>query len=1511
MSASLPTDQQPEEAVEFAQPARWRRVLRGLMVLLLLVACLLCALLYYWTWTNEGSRQLLSWVASQQHLIKYQYASGNLHDGVILRQIRVHTKPVDILIEQGVVQIGWRAIVQRELHFRRASLQQFQIIKNTPPSNKPFEFKPIKLPFTLRFDEGYVRDFSIKTSPTNTIRFPMIILKDAVWAGDTLSLHDSSLHHAAIVVQNISGTMRFRDKYPLDVKATALIPALKAYQVPRLSAHATGSLDTIKGTVGLVGTDNLSGQVQVRPMQAGVPYQGDLQWTDLLWPIAKDQMLRSAAGQARIEGTTAGLMADVQTDLMGKAFPKGAYQVRAHTNFKGVTLHSFRSQILGGQLDLHGQVDWAGGLRWHLVGRSDGLQPHSQLPQTVLPYVPEHLNAKLATVGALRPKRNTIGIFVQQDQGEVIRAGIAKHGAFSQNNLPLHVDARWQNLTRDVAGVGTVRSVSGRAHIQHQPNLTLIDAQTSLAPSTVLPQGDYQAQVKLAGTQIEVSKLLYRGVAGSLGGAANVRLAHQRQPLTWTVALQTAGLKPRQIVKSLPLETLTGQIQAKGESRPDQQLIKIVRTDLAGVLASDQPKSARRVQLDGTGQAVLLMHTGKSSGLKGFDARFDGRFNTAGIPGGHLKAHVNGTPKLLNIKTFEHQGDAGNIQASGQVNLSQGVRWQLATALDRFDPSFFVAGWQGNLTGQLNTLGAWDTQARFVKINQMNLQGVLRQQPLVARGQVDVAFAAPHAGRGVQSYLPQRVQANDLLLQWAGNRLMANGNQQSMHVNVDAPALQQIHPKLSGRIQGQANLTGQLHAPDLQLDLSVEQLKFDTLQLKLARLTGTVPELGRKPSQLTLIAQGLQQGERVIPSAKLVWSGVQTAHVLQANIDTLSTQISAELAGGFRAGWDWVGQLQQGQIQNRRMSLAQEQPAALMWRNAEQSVALASHCWRAQNSDLCLTEPVQASAQQGNLAIALRNLELRTFRDFMPTGMIWTGLLNGQAKASWQAGQAPTLDALLYTDNGTIGLTADDPQDPPMTLPYQRLSLLAQTQAEGIKVRFDAKTPDIGTGYIDAIINPQATPKTINGALVLDDVQLSVFQPFFPGMRALSGMASLAGGMSGPLTAPAFYGEFKLDEGRVVMANLPVNLNRIQMRSSIRGTQASIKGEFYSGDGKGTLDGQAVWAGDPAINLKLGGENLLIRQPPQLTARLTPALDIGIFPARRRINIDGEVNIPSAVLSPTPTDASAVPLSADIRVVDHRVEIDPRKVLKAAIPWRIDADIDLNLGKSVFFRGFGANAPLAGNLHLRQRGYEGLSATGTVGVQRAVRVDAFGQSLLLRRGEARFSGSLTQPILDIEAVKSVEGRNVGVRIGGRPTNPAIVIFNDAGLSEQEALNALLTGRISSNNTVTNTAGFKSDVNNTLAAAGLSFGLSGSRNFTNKLGRTFGLSGLTVDAEGVGDDTQVNVTGYISPDLYLRYGVGVFTPVNKLTLRYQVNRRLYIEASSALEKAIDIFYNWRF
>ena len=164
----------------------------------------------------------------------------------------------------------------------------------------------------------------------------------------------------------------------------------------------------------------------------------------------------------------------------------------------------------------------------------------------------------------------------------------------------------------------------------------------------------------------------------------------------------------------------------------------------------------------------------------------------------------------------------------------------------------------------------------------------------------------------------------------------------------------------------------------------------------------------------------------------------------------------------------------------------------------------------------------------------------------------------------------------------------------------------------------------------------------------------------------------------------------------------------------------------------------------------------------------------------------------------------------------------------------------------------------------------------------------------------------------MDANKTISGSIVGLRVTGTASSPNIQVYNDAGLSEQEAMNALITGRINDGSgSLSNAEGFRSDVSNTIAAAGISLGLGGTRAFTNQIGQTFGLSGLALDAQGTGDDTQVSVTGYLTPDLYIRYGVGVFTPVNKLTLRYQVNQRLYLEASQSLERAIDMFYNWRF
>jgi translocation and assembly module TamB len=293
------------------------------------------------------------------------------------------------------------------------------------------------------------------------------------------------------------------------------------------------------------------------------------------------------------------------------------------------------------------------------------------------------------------------------------------------------------------------------------------------------------------------------------------------------------------------------------------------------------------------------------------------------------------------------------------------------------------------------------------------------------------------------------------------------------------------------------------------------------------------------------------------------------------------------------------------------------------------------------------------------------------------------------------------------------------------------------------------------------------------------------------------------------------------------------------------------------------------------------------------------------------MTLNGKVDVPRALISMPESSAAVVPLSSDVRVV--REGDNQLAILKAAKPWDIRADLQLNLGDQVIFQGFNSRIPLLGRIYLSQRGLEtAMRANGAIGVAKKVTIEAYGQSLELNRAIARFNGALSNPTLDVDATKLVSGSTVGVRVTGTAGSPNIQIYNDAGLSEQEAMNALITGRINEgSSSISQTEGFKSDVNNTIAAAGISLGLGGTRKLTNQIGQTFGLSGLALDAQGTGDDTQVSVTGYLTPDLYIRYGVGVFTPINKLTLRYQMNQRLYLEASQSLERAIDIFYNWRF
>ncbi|WOE42849.1 translocation/assembly module TamB domain-containing protein [Acinetobacter chinensis] len=1505
--AETEQQQAPQEQIP-EQPPKKRNVLRSILLTLLFAVLTLVAALALMFSTDKGSKFLLDRVLQTQSIIKYEYEGGNLLKGIILKNVLVTLAPVDVKIDRADVTLGWRAILNKEIHLNHADINNVQVISKSPPSDEPFKFSPIKLPFILRVDDAAIDHLAIKTSSAG-VDFYDIQLNNALWSGTELEFEDSHVDMGYLGVRNATGTMKFEGKYPLDIKATVNLPALReSLNVHDIAVVAKGTLDTIQAGVATNTPDLLMGWAVVHPVRPHVPMSGALKFNNYHWPLMQDQELLSKEGTARFDGNIQKLNLNIVTDLSGKNIPQGQYNAVMDTDLVNqLNISSLNGQLMKGSVNLSGQVGWNEKIHWDIKGRMDGIDPKDKLiPQVVQDFLPPALDAALASKGELKDGMH-LNAQVDFDRYESWNVKLDQNPPEAEKAAPMLMDVSWQKIDRAVPYVGWLTSDAGNvkmALVEGQQNIHVATKITRHEKSS-LPAGLYQAQLNLKNNNLNVPSFSYMADKGSLSGHAKVELPHEKRLLKWSALLTAKDFNPQTVATAAPVNLLNGQINASGYAEPDKQIIQLNAINLTGKMAGQN----ETIHLTGKSTAAVLFHnSAQGGGFKSFAVNYDGALNASAVPAsqGVLKLGISGTPELIRISELKHNGAAGQILASGAVDLKNGLGWDINASLVRFKPHYFVSSVRGELSGNVKTQGVWSDKLKRINIQKLNLAGMLNNKPVRGTGNLAVILNSDQQG-----FIPQQFEANNLFLSYAANQIQATGNAQNLRVKVNAPALYELYGGLRGRVYGYLNLQAQ---PRLKAtaNLAVDDFRFnDLVSIRKMRLKGELPTSETTPTLMTASMEGLMNGNREIRKGEISLAGTRKVHLLKVQAENSLTKFYVQLAGGFNNSNDWLGQIQKGDFDSLRTRLVQRQNASVIYNSARTELFVGAHCWMSMQSQLCFDQPITVSKTKGNVSFVTQNLDLNDFAAFMPEGLAVTGKVNGYAKASWAQGSKPKIDARLVTRDGVIGLAADDPQEKASALTYNQIAVVAKSVAEGLQMRLDVKTPEIGAGYANVIIDPYKDSKPMRGEIAFNEIQLKVFKPFIQDVRSLGGTLSFAGKVSGTLTQPLLNGEMRLKDGAISMISLPVNLTNLQIYSSIRQDSATINGAFNSGRGVGHLTGNIDWKGDPRIQLSLKGEDMLIRQAPLITAVIKPDLTLEALPLSKKLVLKGKVDVPRALISMPEASAPVVNVSSDVRIVQEGQ--NQLAILKSAKPWDIRADVDVSLGNQVIFQGFDSRIPLIGRLYLSQRGLEtAMRANGAIGVSQKVKIEAYGQSLDLNRAIARFNGPLENPTLDIEANKNVQGSTIGVRVTGTASGPNIQIYNDAGLSEQEALNAMLTGRINEGTSgISQTEGFKSDVNNTIAAAGISMGLGGTRALTNQIGRTFGLSGLALDAQGTGNDTQVSVTGYITPDLFIRYGVGVFTPVNKLTLRYQMNKRMYLEASQSLERAIDVFYNWKF
>ena len=1192
--------------------------------------------------------------------------------------------------------------------------------------------------------------------------------------------------------------------------------------------------------------------------------------------------INSPAGSAKVTLQGSRLSADVNATVNElNAAPQGDYDVRIQKVGDRIDINRLRYNGGLGDLTGKGQIVLATNRRpltWQINAQTTGLRPkqyRSDLPV-------EQLVGTVQASGTMLDIQKS-GIKGQRHNFVINSANLKAKLDDSQDSRQIAVVGR---------GDGSVDIVGGELSVFDVRFDGDVDTQD-------VPKGRFT--VDAAGTPQVISfrKLAYAGEAGALDVKGALDL---RNDIDWNVEGQFNEFNLGYFLPSTPA-IISGALKTSG----------------AWQLAPEGAPASRGV-------------------LKKFAVDFDGVLDTEALPAGNLRINASGNDKQIEIERLQHTGAAGNIDASGSVSIQQGVTWDISAQMQRFNLGYFVKDLPSNITGSVQSNGRWTDGEQVINLEQIDLQGTLKGKPISAAGSLESTLHLPKDLSGYlntlkaedtasqyeqASSLIERLNANNLTVSWGENFIRANGNSQQLETEISITSLDQLSDKLAGRVVGGATLVQPANQPlpTLYIDVIGERIAVPGLILREGHITGKLVNLAQSDSQLLIDAKGLSAAGYEFKNIHADFMGTQREHSLSVEAANDQIEARAQLNGSFdNTAMTWSGTLGQGQLKSRYATLNQMQPAQLNVKLPQQNAAnsgyqvqLAAHCWAAadQSGKLCLREDLIASDNGGQVNVAVQNLDTSLFAIVLPSDIDWQGTINGRAIVDWQRGQKPNINATLYSDNGKIGLMQDG-DSAPVSLPYQRVSLIALSVENGLKLRTDINTGTGARGYAEVIVDPYTENKPISGALVLNELNLAVFKPFFPGMRVLEGDVTLAGGLGGTLMQPQFYGDAKLTDGRIAMLDLPINLSKVNATAKIRGTEAIIDGQFNSGPGTGRISGNINWQQKLQAKLSIDGERLVVTQPPLLIAEVTPDVDIIIRPTDRYINIEGAVSVPRATIRPPEASEDIITQTEDAVVIDRRLVGNIDEVLAVSKPWSINADIGVDLGDDINFRGFGAVIPLAGALNITQQGQGIMRARGVVQVSRRTNINAFGQSLELNYGQVRFNGDVMKPDLSIEAIKNIDGRTVGVRVKGDTENPNIVVFNDAGLTQQQAMNALVTGRINNASaTQISEQGFKSEVTNNLAAAGLSFGLSGTRSLTNQIGQAFGLQSLTVDASGTSEDTNVNVTGYVTPDLYIRYGVGVFNAQNSLSVRYQLTRRIYVEAASAAENTVDVVYSWQF
>lgn len=948
----------------------------------------------------------------------------------------------------------------------------------------------------------------------------------------------------------------------------------------------------------------------------------------------------------------------------------------------------------------------------------------------------------------------------------------------------------------------------------------------------------------------------------------------ERQP-QFEVNLQTPKVTLAHIASRLPAPVPSSQQRQTKD--PVTQLAKSAEQSTAFFPATPEQFNLDETHRQGEFLDVSLQLKGS---LEQLEVALQGRSQWPQLPNAELQLAGTWRDQQFNVRQLTVDALNGQLKFAGKVSAEQ---LQGKLQIDKLQPGLYWTDFPGEFSGSTELRLSYAKQLD-VHLSRQHWLGQIRNLPMDIEGDIHLWF---------RDYW--RLQSDGIALTHGRNQLRFTGRLDQdwqLSAQADIPDLSLSFPWAEGRVNAEVLIGGPYLSPNLQFTVDSQELSWgDDFALTSGHFSGLVRQFGDLSSQLNLSIKGLASPQLQV--RELQWQTEGTLAEHQSKLTINSPQLKATTT--FNARWKqgvWNGQFAQMELDSDLGHWVLEPTLTLQIDWLKQQLQLSDSCFTEQSSRVCISTNGWLSTQQGVVRLHGDDVALKNFDWLLPGQFGLAGTASGDASVTWKQGKLQQATWNVDARNGQFRYQGYSPIE--MAWQHSQLNGELDRQRLTTTLHTQINEQQLASVVLELSQFAGKSPQ-LNATVHAQQVDLRFLQPLFNEYSKFAGALHADLKLSGLASQPDVQGELRLADLAMTGSVAPIELKPSSILVRFFGKQAELAADLRTAEGPIDWTGKANWINADAWSAQSAiRAELLKLQTSYGDMELQP--DLQFFANSQGGSATGRLTIPKGQFQFNDLPEDAIRISADEVMVETASGEEKS-------PWAFNSDIRLVLGDQVKFAAFGLKTRLQGELRVRQANNQP-TIHGQVNLKDGV-FRAYGQDLQLTKGRLTFNGLPQQPLLNIEAIRNKEKTEdnviAGIRVNGTADDPTVEVFSKPSKPQANALAYLLLGR--------DLGSSKGDGAMTTGLIGL--GIASSGKLVGKLGEAFGVSDLALDTSGTGDASKVTVSGYLSPKLQVKYGVGIFNQFGEFTLRYRLFKQLYLEAIRGIDSSVDLLYKVEF